>query len=509
MSAADTHFRFDDKMNFDFHAPSHAHARVDASLSEIEQAELIRRLAEAEAAYTFRHVLVQDTAHSTLLKQERRRLHQQVAESLVAASPNDLDALAATLSEHYWQSEVWDKTAEFAVLAGSEALRVYALREAFVQFDRALLAIEQLPSANPLMRYDAWMGWAEAATKLRPYSEQLEKLGRAEEIARELNDKPRLARALYRIGSVYIANGYAFRSTMPFVEVFTLAKEVDDERFAIIPTFSMGLVTIDTNPREALGLLRRALELAEKYNDYDSQGTTWSILAMAYGRLGEFAHAREAIANAEKCLGAVKSPMTVSDVYLFIGWALLEIGDADKGLEYARQSVQAAAATGNRDCECNAFDCVGFCELTVQHVPEAIAAFREAIHHSQYSGAEFFENVGRGGKAIAEFYAGRQDAVADLEQAHARTRELHDHWGGAVFAQALGSIYAARGENAQAEDMLLEASSYFRPNQIAPKLIQTLELLAQLYSQQGRAVEAEEMMQEAREWKENASRAAA
>lgn len=479
-------------MNFDFASHAQTGIALDDFLSEIERAALIRRLAEQEAAYSFRHVLVQETAQSTLLKNERKNLHRRVAESLALVFPDDLDGLAATLAEHYAESETWDRVVEYSVRAGNGALRVYAQREALVHFERALAALEHVSSRSALQEYDALMGWAEAASKLRPYSEQLEKLGRAEGIARALNDKPRLARALYRTGRVLVAQGYAFHSLVPLSEVFTLADELGDERFTVIPTFSMGLASLNSDPRAALGLLNRAIELAARYGDRDTEVTAWSVKGMVHAELGEFAAAREALERAEKELCEIKSPLTISDVNLFEGWAWLDMGDAEKGLGYARRSVQVAAASGNKDCECSALDCVGYCELTAQQVPQAASTFREAIHHSQFSGAAIFENMGRAGLALAEFSGGRADAVNDLERAYARTFELDDQYGGAVIARGLGGIYAELGDTTRAEGFLRKAVEYFRSHELVPQLLRSFESIEQVLRTQERTAEADE-----------------
>ena len=474
---------------------------LDASLAQVEHAELVRRLNEDELAYLFKHALVHETAYESLLKQDRKRLHRAAAETLVREYPDRLDENAALLAHHFEQAGEQAQALEYYLRAGAAALRVYALREAFAHFDRALTALAHLPSPAPLQEYDALMGWAEAAKNLQPYREQLEKLARAEQIARELNDKPRLARALYRTGGVYITSGYAFHSLPPLTEVFALADELGDERYAVIPTFSMGLAMLGANTRQALELLNRAIDLAAKYGDQDIEATAWSVKGMAHARLGEFSQARQALARADKLLTGLKSPMTASDVYLFAGWAWLEMGNAESGLEYALRSVETAAATGNRDCECNALDCVGFCELTAQRIPQAKAAFQEAIQHSQYSGAELFERLGRAGLAMTEFYAGRSEAVADLEEAYRRTLELNEPWGVATLAQALGGVYAALGDNERAELFLNKALDYFRAHEIATQLVRTQEGLEQLYTREGRAEMAEQAHAEAAHWR--------
>ena len=72
-----------------------------ASVGELDEARLqdaLKRLVDAglvfqrgippEAAYLFKHALVQDTAYSTLLRGPRRQLHARIAAALEARFPD-------------------------------------------------------------------------------------------------------------------------------------------------------------------------------------------------------------------------------------------------------------------------------------------------------------------------------------------------------------------------------------------------------------------------------------
>src|SRR2546423_8982872 len=67
-------------------------------LVTLEASGLIQIAAvQPELEYLFRHALVQDAAYSSLLKQDRRSLHQLAAETLLALYPGRQRELAAVV----------------------------------------------------------------------------------------------------------------------------------------------------------------------------------------------------------------------------------------------------------------------------------------------------------------------------------------------------------------------------------------------------------------------------
>src|SRR5690348_2967939 len=72
---------------------------IDQPINVLETSGLIRLAAiQPELEYLFRHVLVQDAAYESLLKQERRRLHLAVAEALEALYPDRRNELTPMLA---------------------------------------------------------------------------------------------------------------------------------------------------------------------------------------------------------------------------------------------------------------------------------------------------------------------------------------------------------------------------------------------------------------------------
>ena len=122
------------------------HKQLDGSLANLTQAELIRSLASPEAEYIFKHALVQDTAQSSLLLHDRKRLHLQVAHAFeFLFAERCIDEYAAFLVGHYAAAGDDEKTLQYATIAGDQAFRVYALPEAITFYTQAIAAASRLP----------------------------------------------------------------------------------------------------------------------------------------------------------------------------------------------------------------------------------------------------------------------------------------------------------------------------------------------------------------------------
>jgi predicted ATPase len=52
----------------------------------------------------YEHALLQDVAHSSLLRSARRQLHAQIAEALEAHSPRLMDSQPELFAQHYTQA---------------------------------------------------------------------------------------------------------------------------------------------------------------------------------------------------------------------------------------------------------------------------------------------------------------------------------------------------------------------------------------------------------------------
>ena len=153
-----------------------------ASVGELDETRLhdaLQRLVDAglvfqrgtppEAAYLFKHALVQDTAYGTLLRGPRQRLHARIAEALTAHYPELMDSQPELFAQHYAEAALIEKSAAYWGKAGHGSAARSATAEAAAQLQKGLDQLALLPDTPERQRQEleflSSLGAALIATK--------------------------------------------------------------------------------------------------------------------------------------------------------------------------------------------------------------------------------------------------------------------------------------------------------------------------------------------------------
>ena len=127
-------------------------AQLDSALDRLIQAGLLsRRGAAPNATYLFKHALVQDAAHGTLLREQRRGLHARIFEALESQFAEIAENQPELLARHSTEAGLIERAAALWSRAGERSLARSALAEAVTQLNRAIDQIATLP-ATPALR---------------------------------------------------------------------------------------------------------------------------------------------------------------------------------------------------------------------------------------------------------------------------------------------------------------------------------------------------------------------
>jgi class 3 adenylate cyclase/predicted ATPase len=302
-------------------------AQLNSALEALLAAGLVfRQGTPPEAVYLFKHVLVQDAAHNTLLREPRRALHARIAATLDNQFTDIVERQPEVLARHCSEAGLIERAAHLWGKAGQRALTRSALIEAVEQLSRALAHIAALPSnpalrreqiklqvavINPLMHVK---GYAAAETKAA--AEQARRLIEQAESQGEPPDEPLLLFSI--LYGFWVANYVAFDGDV-MRELATQFLRLAEERQATLPLV-----------------------------------TGHRLLGASYLHTGEIAKAREQLDQAvelydppEHRRGAVLFGQDVRVAALFYrSLALWQLGYPDAAIKDAARSVVDARDTG-------------------------------------------------------------------------------------------------------------------------------------------------------------------
>src|SRR6185503_17730724 len=122
---------------------------LTAALEQLVQSQLIfMQGIPPDAVYTFKHALIQDAAHGSLLKSKRRMLHRNIAHVLVSASSWGRDIRPEFIAHHFTEAGLLKEGIDWWQAAGEQAGQRSANAEAVAHYRKALELLPALPASG-------------------------------------------------------------------------------------------------------------------------------------------------------------------------------------------------------------------------------------------------------------------------------------------------------------------------------------------------------------------------
>ncbi len=211
---------------------------LQAALARLVASELVfQRGTPPDAVYSFKHALVQDAAHGSLLRSARQQLHAQIAEALETHSPELMDSQPELFAQHYAEAGLVEKSVAYWGKAGRRSAARSAMAEAAAQFQKGLDQLALLPDTPERQRQElefcsalgavlhAVKGYAapETGHAYARARELWEQLGSPSEFLQVPYGQSRLSRVPRRIRSG-AALGRGFAASEPSAQRFRRAR---------------------------------------------------------------------------------------------------------------------------------------------------------------------------------------------------------------------------------------------------------------------------------------------
>ena len=371
-------------------------AALVVELDALAAAEFVRPLEPASRVYGFEHGLFQEVGYATLLRRQRRVLHEAAYRALrrseqTAAPPVE------ELARHACGGELWSDAVALCREAGRRAAARYSNREAALHLENATAALGR---ADPERRKleDAIALRLELRSVCIPLL-RLDRIGtllaEAHEMAERLGDLSQRA----RITAYLAGHAYLTRNPAGCIEIcrdaLRLAGRGPDAKLRIAPTLYLA------QAQYALGKYRRVVDTLGR--DLSLQDATLSgaavglpvrpllmrnyWLAIAQAELGRFP-AAEALALEMLTMADERQPFELLYALTAQGFVLMLRGE----LEAALQSSAAALATAEHNDITFIIPVlasqVGFLLATQGRATEGLAMARRAMHKAEQIGSK-------------------------------------------------------------------------------------------------------------------------
>ena len=302
-------------------SPIHGPALRDA-LGQLMTAELIyARGAPPEATYVFKHALVQDTAHASLLRSRRQRVHADIALAMEERFRDQIEAAPATIARHYTEAGLNEPAVRSWLAAAELALSRSANVEADGYVEAGLGLIPHLTVGPDRQSLELALLIARA-TALRPLKGY---------------NKPETVAALTA------AQG-----------LLNSGVGTDAQRFSVLH----GLCSarhVGAQAEPALDLAREMVQVADRQDNTTFRLVGLRLLGMIQLMIGQNREALEAFQRAERYREPgrqkLRSYRFGSDpginVLLWKIWALMFLGLPDQAARVSEQSWAEVASQGH------------------------------------------------------------------------------------------------------------------------------------------------------------------
>ena len=309
-------------------------------LGNLEAAGLVSvAQVEPDLTYLFRHSLVQDAVYNSLLESDRGRLHLMVGESIEQLYPDRLDEFAGMLAYHFQKAGVDEKAHLYYLTAGKAALESYANQEAEIQFRQALSL-----TCCDTDRADLLAGLGEALYRKSRFQETLAVWREGIDLYKTSEHYNGIARLYARSARVAWHAGdhpESLRLSKEGLEMVAGAPESPD--LAMLIHEAARSCLFNDLPDKALHLCKKALNMAETFNDIATQADTLAT----YGVLKEI--------SPDEAQEALEKSVALAESAGYLGIALRAYhnlatvtGSQEGGREASRSYFKKSAELGRK-----------------------------------------------------------------------------------------------------------------------------------------------------------------
>jgi predicted ATPase len=461
-----------------------------------------------DAVYSFKHALVQDAAHGSLLRSARQQLHGQIAQALETHSPEMLENQPESLAQHYAEAGLVEKSIAYWGKAGHRSAARSAMVEAAAQFEKALGQLTLLPDSPERQRQEleflSALGAVSIAVNGYAAPETGHVFARARELWEELGSPSEFLRIPFGQCRYHAFRGELDLALRLDEDLLRLSRLRNDTAGLVLGHFNSGnnlwfvgrFASSRSHLEEALALYdpisHRSLVQQAGFHPQVSSQAILGIVLFCLGHLEQaLARSHAAIAEAQR----LAHPPTLASSLVLGAMPLWLAGDDAALDERADQLVAVATEQGFPFWGALGTLYRGWLKAKNGEVTEGISLLRRGLTAYRATGAETQVPLLIAFLAKACEIAGQiEESLTLLDEALQIVERTGERWFAAELNRHKGQLLLRQGHAEAAEELYRKALSIAEEQEAKLWQLRAAGSLARLRRDQGRHAEARDLL---------------
>jgi class 3 adenylate cyclase/tetratricopeptide (TPR) repeat protein len=333
-------------------------ASLTEALNELVEAELIvqtQLLPEPE--FEFKHALTQVVVYDSLLRNARRKIHDQVGLAIESATADRPDEEVEMLAYHFARGEEQQRAIEYTLRAGEKAAARSATQEAASHFNRAAELIshadEQRENQRQHLRALVNLGTALMVTKGYGAPEVIDAFSQALDLSKEVAGSREQFSTLWGLWRYYYNEAQLFEARDAADKLLEIAIVTRDEEHDLAAHTALGVVDlISGHFAAAAEHLEKAIHhigvgdskwLAAHYG-MSPEVMALTFFAMVKASQGYFEEARESVTKACMLANSINHDATLAFAHYYGANVAMLQGDPAAIREHVSELARVAQA---------------------------------------------------------------------------------------------------------------------------------------------------------------------
>jgi predicted ATPase len=475
-----------------------------SNLSALKDSELLyERGIYPELTYIFKHALTREVVYDSILSKRKENLHAKVAYAIEDIHKESINEYYGILVEHFIESKIYEKAAEYSKLASQKAIKTASINDAISYTKKSLFSLEKLPLTDEVQKFiiDARTKLGVNLLELNYFHEAIEAIKPIAEVALRANYEKRIPQIYTIMGAGRFCIEENFQEAFDYLEeALRVSKKTNDTGSLLYANYYMGYaLSVNCEFERAMHLFEQTHNLQARINNLAwvsvIKGTT---SFMVYHFRGDIRMAyrlsREAVQMSEETNDIHSKLFTYSfhGISLYAKGLFNEAANfLNQGMEFNEKIDQLWWNVAGNQYLGDIYFCLGEYQVAINHYVKVIRLLEtKKVYHSWLNLSKI---------ALARAKAVSNKEHIEMEDLYAWVSEnkikILDGWAKRYIAEIL--LYFDREHLSEAEEWIKQSIDMDNKRGMMFHLGQDYLIYAEIFKRKGESTKAIEKLRKA------------